>query len=643
MTTQKPLFKSKFSIIYESILKGEDQSESVWEELFLIKVNVGVLEEIFNQLSSTELVALKGPINKLFSKCVDGLKEEHSIKSLNILMTLSCVVRCVWRRDLGEGFRAVDVLVGFDQAETILSALLGEIHKILVSSQLQDLKFYALTFLKILLTASDNISQNTMVEYLMLQPLWYSLCKVIVSPILRTNLGSPSLSLLALLLNYRKHEYSNVYSAAVAACDDELLLNGFGEILLNYISRYNDSVLALKAANSPTYSEYISSWIYWTAPVDGEKSTKLDLSLLLCLYEVVHLNRSFTTVLTQTMSSNKKRHDSSDSQGEKGEECHSNLISSFLTFTSLVLSNVKENGAAAHLCFDILLCISEDNYANAFMHDDNQVFSVFIYRTKLRHRKDPKNGVTAMSLAYTLLDLLSEFLMTNLTKNCPLQLYSKCYRVIHRVLCYEKKCRVRLAYPWATLWSSVIAAVKWFNSLNVDDPELIHNYIQVGRIFNMFVMYGDTFLPNPGSYDELYYELLRQHAVFDSLNQSALQFSNRGASCKESCKELLSNLHNIRAIVNHFSPKIEAWSTASKISTPSPEEVMDIVRSNYDTLTLKLQDGLDHFERYTEVPREQQFFTTLVRGICAEKREKTRIQIESSSYHKFTTASHIGQ
>ena len=46
----------------------------------------------------------------------------------------------------------------------------------------------------------------------------------------------------------------------------------------------------------------------------------------------------------------------------------------------------------------------------------------------------------------------------------------------------------------------------------------------------MFVMYGDTFLPNPGSYDELYYELLRQHAVFDSLNQSALQFSNKGPS-----------------------------------------------------------------------------------------------------------------
>ena len=36
---------------------------------------------------------------------------------------------------------------------------------------------------------------------------------------------------------------------------------------------------------------------------------------------------------------------------------------------------------------------------------------------------------------------------------------------------------------------------------------------QVCTLFNMFVMYGDTFLPNPSSYDELYYELLRQVSI----------------------------------------------------------------------------------------------------------------------------------
>ena len=44
----------------------------------------------------------------------------------------------------------------------------------------------------------------------------------------------------------------------------------------------------------------------------------------------------------------------------------------------------------------------------------------------------------------------------------------------------------------------------------------------------MFVMYGDTFLPNPGSYDELYYELLRQHSVFDALNETGLKYLEKG-------------------------------------------------------------------------------------------------------------------
>ena len=40
---------------------------------------------------------------------------------------------------------------------------------------------------------------------------------------------------------------------------------------------------------------------------------------------------------------------------------------------------------------------------------------------------------------------------------------------------------------------------------------------QIVNIFNLFVTYGDTFLPNPNSYDELYYEVIRMHQVFDNL------------------------------------------------------------------------------------------------------------------------------
>ena len=37
------------------------------------------------------------------------------------------------------------------------------------------------------------------------------------------------------------------------------------------------------------------------------------------------------------------------------------------------------------------------------------------------------------------------------------------------------------------------------------------------KIFNLFITYGDTFLPNPSTYDELYYELIRMQKVFEDV------------------------------------------------------------------------------------------------------------------------------
>jgi len=50
-------------------------------------------------------------------------------------------------------------------------------------------------------------------------------------------------------------------------------------------------------------------------------------------------------------------------------------------------------------------------------------------------------------------------------------------------------------------------------------------------------------------------------------------------------------------------------------------QVLEVVRSNYDTLTLKLQDGLDQYERYSEQHKEAAFFKELVR--CLGSAEST--------------------
>lgn len=49
-------------------------------------------------------------------------------------------------------------------------------------------------------------------------------------------------------------------------------------------------------------------------------------------------------------------------------------------------------------------------------------------------------------------------------------------------------------------------------------------------------------------------------------------------------------------------------------------QVLEIVRSNYDSLTLKLHDGLDNCERYFEEVRDEAFFAQLTRKLVTEIR-----------------------
>ncbi|OBS69501.1 hypothetical protein A6R68_01938 [Neotoma lepida] len=74
------------------------------------------------------------------------------------------------------------------------------------------------------------------------------------------------------------------------------------------------------------------------------------------------------------------------------------------------------------------------------------------------------------------------------------------------------------------------------------------------------------------------------------------------------------------AIINHFNPKIESYAAVNHISQLSEEQVLEVVRANYDTLTLKLQDGLDQYERYSEQHKEAAFFKELVRSISTNVR-----------------------
>lgn len=89
---------------------------------------------------------------------------------------------------------------------------------------------------------------------------------------------------------------------------------------------------------------------------------------------------------------------------------------------------------------------------------------------------------------------------------------------------------------------------------------------------------------------------------------------------KDDVIKLLNALVNILAIVKHFQNKIKEWLAEQGLSTPTEEQILDVVRKNYD-LTLKLQDSLDQYERYAEAPLHSTFFQTMVRDVVNDTRK----------------------
>ena len=94
-----------------------------------------------------------------------------------------------------------------------------------------------------------------------------------------------------------------------------------------------------------------------------------------------------------------------------------------------------------------------------------------------------------------------------------------------------------------------------------------------------------------------------------------------GAPCKDHATRLASSLINVKSIIGHFNGKIEAWSVTNQMSSLTEDQVLEVVRNNYDSLTLILQDGLDQYENYSsDKMHEITFFSQMIKKVIINSR-----------------------
>ena len=60
---------------------------------------------------------------------------------------------------------------------------------------------------------------------------------------------------------------------------------------------------------------------------------------------------------------------------------------------------------------------------------------------------------------------------------------------------------------------------------------------------------------------------------------------------KDSASRLVTGLINIRAIVNHFTPKIDSWSASHQVASLTPDQVTVLL--GYIGTTITIHDPKD--------------------------------------------------
>lgn len=144
----------------------------------------------------------------------------------------------------------------------------------------------------------------------------------------------------------------------------------------------------------------------------------------------------------------------------------------------------------------------------------------------MRHRKVSSGWAGedgARPLCHALLDLLIDFLSSHLNRSIVHQhdLYVLVFGILRRLLCYQRRCHARIEYAWKDLWQALILAIKFFTTndtyLLKQNCNIFYYCEMIVNLFNFFILYGDTFLAKTTYYDELYYEIVRMHTVFDNL------------------------------------------------------------------------------------------------------------------------------
>ena len=609
-------------------------SPTFWDELFLLKVNYTFLERCVQLTSEEQLLLLKDNVSLIFRQCCYSIKDFNLVRVKHSLETLSILLKCIFKKKFNNfGLDILTILTtNIENADKIFKELIFNIQQLLLKSDDIVLIQLGIEMLITIVTATDNINQNTLIEYFMMIDISACLQKLISSD----QCTFESLFLLSLLSHYRIYESQNIYSAKISDIHSpevlQNILKCISQIIVKCISDYDNTVPKSPEGILSKLVGFVGGMWYYSDSSDNSKNNTSNISTstsistsaiitsvrtgptLFILYQFLHLNKHFmkhirncilpstttttTTITTTTTSNNNNTTPSSAPLG-------SSILPDLLTLISYIFSDVREMRSVCYckLSMILLLVVCEDKNLCNIIHDKTHPFTLKLYN------KSKKTVIESTNiLAVHIIELITSFIKINAKKNkIETELLSKALQIIQRILNYQHSNKVNIEWKWQEYWGALFQMTNIiYQEQLYEKIEYLSLIINIGKIFNIFITNGETLL-TPDQYDDLFYEIIRHKELLQRFYSSVNSLESGGEN------SLLYEWMNVFTIEQHFSNFINSWCDQNPGSTMSSQQVKGIIRSNYDSLRLSLNEKLLYYDPYCENPKEVNYFRHLLR------------------------------
>ncbi|KIW14485.1 hypothetical protein PV08_07269 [Exophiala spinifera] len=581
---------------------GSIPTEGFWREFFLLKPDKQRLYDILEPMTAFDLLHMQAQTQAFFRRATREACSRDNSRNENALENLTAFLCAVFTKKFANpNTDVIEVLAGLDAIDQSMSDIVHGLESIIRQSTTDTLRSKALDTTLALVAGGFH---TTLVSYFMHKDLFSGLMKYVHDLHATPSAGLKVFVIIGVLSSYNKFESQNVYQNRLEDFVNEEtmrhLVHNFAYACANIRNQYISVQEDLPAPWNLTSTlvmvglRPLSSDANKPLPPSEEEAKVLfgslpqpDAACILSLYSFVQANSLFSATLLNLPSST------------NGKESKETPLSAFLSLTSYISHHAYRGprqstyGALSLLSLRVLV---EDALLIKKLCSPDSKTTVRLCRQRAPHLP----LVTSPRVpAAVILDICTDTLSHNLRKRLDVNLYSLALGIILRIVTHLEQTKTRLQHHWAYIWGSLVSLIRFLTQYASDLRHLRGVREELcGTLANLAAFCltkGDGFLPDPASFDDLFYKVIEAYNVLPKFKQEYCD-SSSGLSGPDG--RLKRSIEALITVSSHYHGLLQAQH--GKKTHESPAAIQEVIKEGYDTLNLETDENFGQWDRWRE-------------------------------------------